>query len=117
MDTFTPISPPDYSDNAITETPRVRSVSFGDGYKQNAPDGLNANDATATFTWSNVSDTEKAYLLNFYRSHIGATFYWNAPGDIIGSGKWRFTGQIKHAAAGYNNWTISFQFERSFELA
>lgn len=115
MDTFTPQTPPDYDGNGITETPRMRSVNFGDGYKQTAPDGLNPNDATAAFTWGSIGANEKAYMLQFYRSHLGQTFRWDAPGDVVGSGKWRFTG-VKHAAKGYNTWTITFNLERSFEL-
>ena len=66
MDTFSPAKPPDYDGNAIKETPRLISNSFGDGYRQTLPDGLNANEATASFVWSNISENDAQYIMNLY---------------------------------------------------
>lgn len=115
MDTFTPVNPPDYDSNSVKRTPRTIDVSFGDGYAMSAPDGLNANDMTATYRWSNVQADEYNYLVDFYESHIGQTFKWQSPADRGGVGKWRIT-DFSEAVASYNSWTITIGFKRSFEL-
>lgn len=116
MDTFSPSAPPDYDGNSIKETPRLISNDFGDGYKQVIPDGLNANDATASFTWNYLSEADAAYIMQFYNAHIGKTFLWAAPGDFIGSGKWRMTDATASCVV-YNLYSVVCNFERSFELS
>lgn len=116
MDSFNPPAPPSYEGNSIKETPRLLSVSFGDGYKQTAPDGLNANDATASFTWSYLTQAQATQMMQFYKSHIGQTIAWNAPGDLVGTNKWRIT-DMSSSVAGFNWFSITASFERSFELA
>ncbi len=115
MDTFSPSQPPSYDGNSIKETPRLISVNFGDGYKLTAPDGLNANDATAQFTWSNVTEELDTYIRQFYLSHIGKTFLWDAPNDKLGSGKWAITGlQYSEGEGVLHNITLSL--ERRFDF-
>ena len=116
MDTFSPPIPPAYDGTAITEAPRLRTVSFGDGYKQTAPDGLNANDATATYEWPLLNSDQYNYIVNFYMTHIGAAFLWDAPGDVGGSGKWAIT-SFKKSIAGYNWYAVTMGLERRFDLA
>ena len=114
MDTFSPPTPPDYSGNGVTESPRLISVNFGDGYALSAPDGLNPNDATATFSWTGISEDDKTTLMNFYYSHIGQVFKWNAPGDIApNSGKWLIT-SAKTTVASFNTHTVQFELKIKF---
>lgn len=116
MDTFAPAQPPEYDSNSIKESPRTISATFGDGYAIEFPDGLNANDATASFAWANVTSDVKSYIVQFYKSHIGKSFLWDAPGDEIGSGKWRFT-DISVVNMPYDLYSITCNFKRSFELS
>lgn len=115
MQTFAPEQAPDYSGASIKETPRVITSTFGDGYKQSIPDGLNTNDATAQFTWSDINEELKDYIVQFYKQNIGKTFLWNAPGDAIGSGKWEIT-DISISIPSYNLYTVALSLERRFTL-
>ena len=114
MDTFVPPRPPDYDSNGISDSPRVVSASFGDGYKQQAPDGLNADEATATYQWSLVTQDERDAMTTFYKAHIGLTFKWDMP-DMSGVQKWRIT-KYSTSVASYDRHNVTMSLERSFEL-
>ncbi|MDO6707918.1 phage tail protein [Photobacterium sp. 1_MG-2023] len=52
----------------IDEAPRVKTVQFGDGYEQRAPDGLNNNLKTLNYTFR-YSHDEITRIRQFLREH------------------------------------------------
>lgn len=114
MDIFTPMNPPDYDGNGINETPRENSVSFGDGYTQTSPDGLNCDEAEASYQWSSLPLAERDNLMKFYKDHIGQVFQWDMP-DKSGVQKWKIT-KATSSVDGFQTYKVSFSLKRSFQL-
>jgi phage-related protein len=56
----------------------VRTTPFGDGYKQDIPDGLNPIFESWNVTFEG-DETEMIALRAFLRSHVGQRFFWTAP--------------------------------------
>jgi len=79
MDTWVPPAVPGYNGNSKKTTPRMITSSFGDGYKQNIPDGLNAIDRSLSYTWADLTPTQLSTMTAFLEAHIGVTFYWTPP--------------------------------------
>lgn len=75
--TFPSIKPS--TSSSKTKTPRVKSIQFGNGYKQIYGDGINNN----LEVWSigfTVNDTNKQSIETFLNSSAGyIPFYWTAP--------------------------------------
>lgn len=58
----------------------VQSVSFGDGYTQRRPDGINTVRRKWSLNWSLLERTQKDTLVNFALSKKGVyAFYWTIP--------------------------------------
>lgn len=59
---------------------RVRTVSFGDGYEQRAPDGLNATQRSWNLSWSSLDKGQADTLNDFILAKGGHTaFLWEHP--------------------------------------
>jgi phage-related protein len=57
--------------------PRVKRVSFGDGYTQESPDGLNTLLHTWNLTWNAVTYAERTTITDFLKAKGGyQSFYW-----------------------------------------
>ena len=80
MDTFSPPKPPS-DDSTFQPAPRLINNSFGDGYEQTAPDGLNANPYAGTVNFKNLQLSEANAILYFIDTHVGQVFYWTMPGE------------------------------------
>lgn len=66
-----------------TAEPRIKKVEFGDGYTQEAPDGLNYNLYTWGLNWETLTQTEKTTMENFLVARKGyETFLWSDPSAI-----------------------------------
>jgi phage-related protein len=78
-----------------TIEPRVLRTSFGDGYSQQYPDGINFMLSKFDLTWDALTDDEKKTISNFLKSMGGyKTFVWIAPGDeqkLIKCRSWTFS--------------------------
>ena len=76
--TFPTTIKPENSSNR-SQTPRVKMISFGNGYRQIAGDGLNAN----LEKWSLIfvlNDTNKQTVEDFFLATNGYDwFYWTSP--------------------------------------
>lgn len=81
-----------------TVKPRVREVSFGDGYGQVCADGLNDFLVTsASPMWSNLSLSELQTAETFLKNLKGASFQWISP--IHGSSRnWRLVEYTPNAS-------------------
>jgi phage-related protein len=62
--------------------PRIRSAQFGDGYKQRAQDGLNADLRTRSLSFTGRSLAESQAIQAFLEARGGVTsFDYTHPGD------------------------------------
>ena len=65
-----------------TNTPRVRRFSFGDGYEQRLPNGINTLDQVFNVSFNNRPSTEINLLTDFFDSTAGVTsFAFSPPGS------------------------------------
>lgn len=102
-----------YSTNMSAE-PRLRSIKFGDGYEQVAPDGINNNPHKFSVAFSKRTLAEASAILTFLEARKGAEpFYWVAPApfdDLIlyRCKKWRYE------AVEFNDHQVTADFEEVF---
>ena len=75
-------------------TPRVRSVQFGDGYSQDAPDGLNPILPTwkLNFTKRTQAEAQAIYSWLVAQNAHYTRFDWAAPGEGVAAGELFGTG-------------------------
>lgn len=74
--------------------PRVLTAAFGDGYQQDAVDGINADLKAWDLTFTNRSTSELDSIEAFLSAHLGVAFSWTPPGGSAALWKcksWRRT--------------------------
>lgn len=80
MATFTYI--PDFGAQ-VQIKPRVRAVTFGDGYQQRQSDGINTQPQVWTLQWQNRDNTEAAAIKSFLATRAGVeAFDWTPPNEV-----------------------------------
>lgn len=63
--------------------PRVRAVSFGDGYQQRQADGINNVPQVWSLQWQNRDNTETAAIKSFLQTRAGVeAFDWTPPNEV-----------------------------------
>lgn len=73
---------PSYPVESSSE-PRILKVEFGDGYTQEAPDGLNFLLYTFNVNWDAITNAEKAIIKPFIEARGGyQTFLWIDPDGV-----------------------------------
>lgn len=78
-DTFMPPFAPSFGLSRQV-TPRVLTAQFGDGYRQEAGDGLNAIPRSASLQWNTLSASEADDIENFFVTQKGyVAFLWTDP--------------------------------------
>jgi phage-related protein len=96
-----------------TTTLRMRSAQFGDGYAQDAADGLNP----VVANWP-VSVKGNAALIgpikDFLKAHVGVSFFWTPPGAGEVQGYYQCTGytEIPH---GVDRYTLAITLQQKFK--
>nr|WP_129952730.1 phage tail protein [Rahnella sp. RFA10(1/100)] len=95
-----------------TDTVRTLQAQFGDGYKQVAANGINANAETWSLSWTG-NKTDAATIRQFLLSHFIASFWWTNPwGEKY---LWRVkSDSVSVNFPAGNKATLSFTFERAF---
>lgn len=78
MSTFTPPYAPSYGSGDDTEI-KMLSNDFGDGYKQDTPDGLNNQVETWNLAWNDISDANAASIMSQLKGFNGGPFEWTTP--------------------------------------
>ena len=61
-----------------TSKPRIKSISFGNGYEQIYGDGINSNPEIWTLDF-NRDDTDKQAIEDFFTAHYLTFFNWTSP--------------------------------------
>jgi phage-related protein len=62
--------------------PRLITNTFGDGYKQDTPDGLNPILRTPTIVWDAILATDADTICQFLDAHVGVPFAFTLPREL-----------------------------------
>jgi len=74
-----------------TRRPRILSAGFGDGYAQEAGDGLNSDLSEMRVSWDLLTPDEAQPIMEFFKAHKGyIPFKFTLPGEAIAR-KWKAT--------------------------
>jgi phage-related protein len=103
----------DYSAQVVN-TPRVKSMRFGDGYEQRLADGINTQPAVWNLTFANRSNADTSAIHTFLSARGGVeSFDWTPP-DSTAAIKVLCRDWTKTMNR-YNLNTITATFEQVFE--
>ena len=73
--------------SAVAQEPRVRRISFGDGYEQRASFGINLQPRVWSLTFLARDDTDSAAIIAFLKARRGVeNFDWTP--SVGAAGKW-----------------------------
>jgi phage-related protein len=82
--TFTPPKTPIADGSQVDTNARVLEASFGDGYVQRVPDGINTIVTSTTLFWNGLSTADATTIDSFFAGLKGATpFLYQVPGDFV----------------------------------
>lgn len=112
--TFTPPYPPALNS---TNTPefKVLKASFGDGYEQRVPDGINSVRDVRSYKWEYLSPSEGDAIETFIKGQKGAMpFYFVPPGSIVPQKFICENFSRERVSNGSSNITVTFR--QSFDL-
>jgi phage-related protein len=93
---------------------RVLTASFGDGYSQEAPDGINSIVDEWSVSFENLSSSERAVLWAVLDA-VGSWDYltWTPPGDT--AKKWKVTKDgVSEMPVSGEMYTVSFSLRQVF---
>ncbi len=108
-----PSYPPDI-ESQRSSTFSVLTVSFGDGYSQRKPQGINSVKDSYTLTWTGLNRTKYDDLYGFLFDTKGVTaFYWT-PSQSETQSKWIVT-DLSSSNIGYKLWTVNATVEEVFD--
>ncbi|KRW94360.1 phage tail protein [Paracoccus sp. MKU1] len=98
----------------VDETHRVKTIRFGDGYKQDGPDGLNSHVGTISLKWEGLTESEKETIVAFLRARKGIEAFrcpflrtpWNGA---------KFTcAEFSQNFSSAGNWEVTATLEQDF---
>lgn len=113
-DTFTPPFAPSFGLSRQV-TPRVLSAGFGDGYRQDAGDGLNAIPRSLSLQWNMLSSDEADAIEGFFIAEKGyLAFFWTDPREASPR-LWKCPTWSRTSPSGRVD-SISATFEQVFDL-
>lgn len=94
---------------------RVLSVQFGDGYSQEAPDGLNADYDTLTLSYIPLDSTDRDTVWTALDA-VGAFDYFTyQPPGFSSSKKWKVVkDSVREQPRSGTRYVISFQLKQTF---
>lgn len=90
---------------------RIARAQFGDGYKQEAPIGIN----TKLQDWNVTVEgyrTEIEAVRDFLDDHVGVAFFWTPPLGVEG---YYTCNEYEPRMLGGGLWTISMTFEQGYK--
>jgi phage-related protein len=114
MPTSLPLTTKISQDSSRKRTYRSLSAKFGNGYGQDAPDGINDVVDTWNVTYELLSQSDRDTLVSVLDTVKSWDYLtWTAPGDASEK-KWKVTkdGWSEHTTGLY--YTISFTLEQSY---
>ncbi len=110
MSVFTPPYNPSYGSGDDFDF-RMMTNSFGDGYKQDTPDGLNNIVNTQNLQWNKCSDDVANDIIAQIKSFNGTAFEWTT---VDGELKTWTCQKISRQRAGYRTCDLTLTFVEDF---
>jgi len=93
---------------------KVQTVSFGDGYEQRRPDGINTVRRKWSLKWSLLSRHQKDVLINFLIEMKGAyAFLWDVP-DSDEAYRVVCKSMPSWSIDDYGSYSVNAEFEEDF---
>lgn len=93
---------------------RLRSAQFGDGYSQDAADGINSTVDEWTITVPNLTTTQADSLVALLKSAANSRLTWTPPTPGAVSQRWRCPQKVDRTFVTYNIENISFVLRQAF---
>ncbi len=93
--------------------PKVKTISFGDGFAQNIRDGLSNDLLTFDATFENRSLDESTAILHFFYIRAGSESFFFIPPDPYATLKRFLVKNYTPKQNFYDNYSISAHFEES----
>jgi phage-related protein len=78
-DTFSPPQNPSQDGYSVSTTARLLSSTFGDGYVQRTPDGLNYVGSTVSLSWAEITQAHWTSIQAFLDAHNAVPFLYQLP--------------------------------------
>ena len=103
---------PSYEGTQGTAKPRMLSSKFGDGFKQDTPDGMNPIERSFTIQWNTINSADAAKIIAFLNAHAGIPFYYRTPREIAPR-TWVETGR-QHSVPYPQQDSLTVQLEERF---
>lgn len=95
-----------------TISTRLKRLSFGDGYEQVSPDGLNLNLERWNLTTIPLRSSVAGGVEVTLSGLNGEWFFWTPPNGV--AGKFRLDSDVTRSYIGVNSQTLSFTFKRVY---
>lgn len=114
--TFTPILQPSFPIDVEYEL-KITKASYGDGYIERSPEGLNYRRAKVSLTWENVTAAEETSLMNFFKGKDGyLPFFYQPPHDDFSVPlKW-IAPKFRASKTDAGNYVVRADLEQVFDL-
>lgn len=113
FNTFTPTVAPEISSPGDAQV-RELSATFGDGYSQVAPDGLNALRRSFEPSWPALSVDDFEDIVEFFEANKGVPFKYTPPLESVEI-VWRCS-SWKPGYAGGDKRSLQAQFVQDFSI-
>ncbi len=98
-------------------TYRKLTMQFGDGYQEDAPDGINTKYRKWQLVFENITTTEMDDLTTNVLDVVGTWNYfsWTPPGEGTEL-KWKVDGDVSYVHLSGSIHTVSFNIKQVFEV-
>lgn len=83
----TPVLPS--RDTEINTEVKLKTIDFGDGYEQVAPDGINHMRRTVSLKWEMLLPDQAEAMVKFFREHGGYKSFYYTLSDTLTPIKWK----------------------------
>lgn len=113
--TFTPPLEPTPGNKTRSVKPRILSAQFGDGYRQEAGDGLNYLPNSLDLTWAVLMPDQADTIENFFIAQKGyLAFLWTPSNETL-ERQWKCTNWSRSDPTAATQ-SITAHFEEVFDL-
>lgn len=107
----------------LDETPRMLQAGFGDGYRQDVPDGLNTTPLRFSLHWNRLTAARLTVIRAFFTvlwqaGSTSTSFTWIPPrpvGDGVTQLRFKCPAGLKSTFVEEDNFNASAVFEQAFE--
>lgn len=115
FETWTPPVAPRVAGTSEELEFRDNAATFGDGYEQHAPDGLNPIGEKWVLSWPGINTAHAEAIKSFVKSKgLWMTFWYKVPGQAVAK-RFRFTSFVRPHVDGLHD-GVTVGIRESFEI-